>query len=372
MALTSNNLEMIRAIAQNDMHAARKAALASLAEDKSKKNAWAADRFRKRLAANASVIAANMPPGLNAFLTGESPGSFHPEQYFIRENENAVYQTARRMKLTSEMLGEKGIRYSNTVLLYGKTGTGKTTLGRYIAFKMGLPFFYISFSNAIDSYMGSTARNIAKVFDFCSSIPCILMLDEVDCISMKRSSGGNKGPDGELERTTISLMQEIDRLPGHVVLLAATNRPDLIDDALMRRFSVKCELLPMTKEELTVMAKKFLLATDTEKYISNEQIERLAGSCDTPGSMMPDLIRMIGDRMYEENKVVLEEAAREKEEEKFGLWQVTYTWQANIPAETEADAVAIAKSRRQSGMYGIKDHTEGYAAKRAKYILPEQ
>lgn len=368
MALTSNNLEMIKAIIRNDLHTARTAALASLTEDRSKKNAWAVDRYRKELTAHASVIASNMPVGLKTFLAGETPDNFHPEQYFLRENEASVFESVRRMKLTADLLSDKGIMYRNTALLYGKTGTGKTELGRYIAYKLNLPFFYISFSHAIDSYMGNTAKNLAKVFDFCSSIPCVLMLDEVDCISMKRASGGSKGPDGELERTTISLMQELDKLPCHVVLLAATNRPDLIDDALMRRFSVKCELMPMTRDELTAMAERFLSATDTEKYIREEQVAELAGKHDTPGGMMPELVRMIGDGIYEENKSRLEKEAEEKEEEKIDLWQVTYTWQANIPAETEADAIAVAKNKRNTYSH-MKDHKEGYSAKRAEIFI---
>ena len=329
MALTSNNIEMIKAIVKNDLHSARTAALASLAEDKSKKNAWAVDRYRKELTAHASVIASNMPAGLKTFLAGETPDNFHPEQYYARENEMSVYESIRRMKLTADLLNSKGIAYRNTTLLYGKTGTGKTEL-----------------------------------------VPCVLMLDEVDCISMKRASGGSRGADGELERTTISLMQELDKLPGHVVLIAATNRPDLIDDALMRRFSIKCELLPMTRDELTSMVKRFLSATDTEKYIQEEQIAELTGRYDAPGGLMPELVRMIGDGIYEENKDRLEKETEDKEEEKIDLWQVTYTWQANISAETEADAIAIARNKRNSYSY-MKDHKEGYSAKRAEYIYPE-
>ena len=369
MALTSNNLDMIKAIAKNDLHSARTAALASLAEDRSKKNAWATDRYRKELTAHASVIATNMPADLKTFLAGETPDGFCPEQYYVRENEASVYESVRRMKLTTDLLSGKGIRYCNTTLLYGKTGTGKTELGRYIAYRLNLPFFYISFSSAIDSYMGNTAKNLAKVFDFCSSVPCVLMLDEVDCISMKRASGGSKGPDGELERTTISLMQELDKLPGHVVLIAATNRPDLIDDALMRRFSIKCELKPMTKDELATMAQKFLSATDTERYVQKERVAELMGRYDTPGGLMPELVRMIGDGIYEENRDRLEKEAEDKEEEKIDVWQMTYTWQANIPAETEADAIAVARNRRNSYSY-IKDHKEGYSAKRAEFVYP--
>ena len=370
MALTSNNLDMIKAIAQNDLHSARRAALASLAEDRSKKNSWAIDRYRKYLTANASVIAGNMPNDLKLFLAGETPDSFHPEQYYLRVQERSIYENVRRMKLTAVLLAEKGIRYKNTTLLYGKTGTGKTELARYIAYKLNLPFFYISFSTAIDSYMGNTAKNLHKAFEFCSSVPCVFMLDEVDCISMKRASGGSKGADGELERTTISLMQELDSLPGHVVLIAATNRPDLIDDALMRRFSLQFEVSPMTREELAATANLLLFSTGTEGYVKKEDFEALTARYDTPGAMMPELIRMIGERIYEENREELEKEADDIYEEKIVLWQVTYTWQANIAAETESDAVAIARNKRNQYIYS-KDYREKYEAKRAEYIYPQ-
>ena len=239
MALTSSNIEMIQAIARNNLHAARTAALASLAEDRSKKNAGLVDQFKRELTAHASIIMSSMPNDLRVFLTGETPDGFRKEQYYPRENEMSVFKEIRTMKLTADLLSEKGIRYRNTTLLYGKSGTGKTELGRYVASELNLPFFYISFAHAIDSYMGSTAKNLSKIFEFCSSVPCVLMLDEVDCISIKRAADGSKGADGELERTTISLMQELDKLPSHVVLIATTNRPDLVDDALTRRFSIR-------------------------------------------------------------------------------------------------------------------------------------
>lgn len=371
MALTSNNLNMIAAIAQNDLHRARTAALASLAEDRSKKNAWAIDRYRKYLTAKASVIAGNMPDALKLYLAGETPDSFNPGQYYLRDHERSIYESVRRMKLTADLLAEKGVKYKNTTLLYGKTGTGKTELGRYIAYKLNLPFFYISFSTAIDSYMGNTAKNLHRAFEFCSSVPCVFMLDEVDCISMKRASCGSKGADGELERTTISLMQELDSLPGHVVLIAATNRPDLIDDALMRRFSLREEVLPMTREDLAATAGLLLSSTGTKEYVKKEDLDALLERYDTPGAMMPELIRMIGDRIYEANRELLEKEADLKSEEKINLWRVNYNWTANIVAETEADAIAIARNKRIQHMYGPNDCSEKYEARRAEYLYPQ-
>jgi ATP-dependent 26S proteasome regulatory subunit len=90
------------------------------------------------------------------------------------------------MKKVNERLIEIGIPYINSTLLYGESGTGKTTFGRYVAFKTGLPFCYMNFSNLVDSYMGSTSKNISKAFSYAISNPCVFMLDEVDCISIRR------------------------------------------------------------------------------------------------------------------------------------------------------------------------------------------
>ena len=365
MALTNNNLEIIKAIAKNDMHTARKAALASLVEDTSKKNAWAVDYYRRLLVGNASVLMSNLPADMQTILVGEVPGGFDGDRYYIRESEASVIEDITMMKLVSEEMSLRRIPYKNTTLLYGNSGTGKTELGRYIAYKLNLPFFYISFSSAIDSYMGSTAKNIHKVFEFCNSIPCVLMLDEVDCVATKRCADGSKGVDGELERTTISLMQELDSLPNHVTLIAATNRLDMIDEAMLRRFSVKHEIKNMSELELTELACQYVKATDTDKYIDKNAILRLAKDCTNPGQMMPELVKAIGKSIYEEKKDSLIEKA-ESDESILNLWEVTYTWKNNISAETEEDAIAIA--RRERTCYRYKATLEEYTAKRAEFV----
>ena len=215
------------------------------------------------------------------------------------------------------------------------------------------------------------AKNIRKVFDFCGAIPCVLMIDEIDCIAMNRVAEGSKGVDGELERTTITLMQEFDRLPNHVVLLAATNRQNLVDTALMRRFSILHKISPMSKEELYETAARFLSATGTDRYVSREALDSLAEKHTTPGEMMPELIRMVGDGIYEASRMELEKTEEEISGEKLDLWRVRYTWETNVEAETEADAIAAAKSMRSRYAFSQKSCTEQYAAKRAEFVYPK-
>lgn len=164
--------------------------------------------------------------------------TFIPERYFFREYEKQILEKVINIHKIIDELNKKKIHFTNSLLLYGESGTGKTTLGKYIAYKLELPFMYMNFSNVVSSYLGSTQKNIQKVFDFVNNKECVLMLDEIDAIGLSRGTEDV----GEMSRVVISLMQNIDLLSNNVILVGATNRIDMIDKALLRRFTLKSEI----------------------------------------------------------------------------------------------------------------------------------
>ena len=183
----------------------------------------------------------------------------------------------------------------SSVIFYGPPGTGKTMFARYIAFKKALPFCYLNFSRIIDSYMGSTAKNIAKAFAYASSNPCIFMLDEVDTISCDRKSTSGKGSDGEMSRITVTLMQEFDKIPNNVIVLAATNRYDLLDSAFVSRFSTKQEMKPFTTEENQKMIQMFL--SDIGYEFDETEINRIVKGTHDQREIMSKTIQLLAEKI---------------------------------------------------------------------------
>ena len=132
---------------------------------------------------------------------------------------------------------EAGARIPTGVLLYGEPGTGKTLLAKAIAGEAGVPFFSISGSNFVEMYVGIGASRVRDLFkEGKKKAPCIIFIDEIDAVGRHRSSGAGSGGNDEREQTLNQLLVEMDGFEAndHVIIIAATNRQDILDPALLR------------------------------------------------------------------------------------------------------------------------------------------
>ncbi len=187
-----------------------------------------------------------------------------------------------------------GARIPRGVLLVGPPGTGKTYISRAVAGEAGVPFFSISGSEFLEMFVGVGASRVRDLFDVAKkNSPCIVFIDEIDAVGRKRGSGLGGGHD-EREQTLNQLLVEMDGFEKNegIIMMAATNRPDILDDALLRpgRFDRRVTIgLPDVRgreEILNIHTKDKPMAADVD-------IKNIAKR--TPGFTPADLENLVNE-----------------------------------------------------------------------------
>lgn len=163
-------------------------------------------------------------PGNPLFLNEEAARTFHD---FLGDVENI------------DKLSSKGLASRLALMLSGPPGTGKTLLAGHVAARLNRPFYVVRLDSVISSLLGDTAKNIRTVFDYVPSKNAVLFLDEMDAVAKLRD---DRHELGELKRVVNTVIQGLDSLDEHAVVLGATNHPQLLDSAIWRRFPYKIEL----------------------------------------------------------------------------------------------------------------------------------
>ena len=173
------------------------------------------------------------------------------------------------------------------VLLVGPPGTGKTLLAKAVAGEAGVPFFSISGSDFVEMFVGVGASRVRDLFRQArEKAPCIVFIDEIDAIGRARGRGGFQGGNDERENTLNQLLVEMDGFPTDkgVILMAATNRPDVLDSALMRpgRFDRQIGIdrpdLKGREAIFKVHLKTIKLADDIDPHVLSEMTPGFAGA----------------------------------------------------------------------------------------------
>jgi len=182
--------------------------------------------------------------------------------------------------INPELFIRVGIKPPKGVLLYGPPGTGKTLLARCVASNIDANFLKVVASAIVDKYIGESARLIREMFGYAKDHePCVIFMDEVDAIGGRRFSEGTSA-DREIQRTLMELLNCLDGFDslGQVKMIMATNRPDVLDPALLRpgRLDRKIEI-PLPNEQGRVDVIKIHMASITKHgEIDHEAICKLA------------------------------------------------------------------------------------------------
>lgn len=176
--------------------------------------------------------------GLNSLVKLENNEDFSSKIFLSKKYEETIDNFLKNREHMEKLI-DFGIPPSNSLLLYGEPGVGKTFLAKYISNKTQLPLITLDLSSTISSYLGKTGKNIKEVLDYAKRSPSILFLDEFDAIAKRRDDSSDLG---ELKRIVNVLLKELETWPFDCILIAATNHPELLDNAIWRRFNLKIEV----------------------------------------------------------------------------------------------------------------------------------
>lgn len=189
---------------------------------------------------------------------------------------------------------ELGAKIPKGVLLYGPPGTGKTLLAKAVAGEAGVPFFSISGSDFVEMFVGVGASRVRDLFDQAKkSAPCIVFIDEIDAVGRQRGAGLGGGHD-EREQTLNQLLVEMDGFSANegIIMIAATNRPDILDPALLRpgRFDRQ-----IVVDRPDIKGRKEILKVHVKGKPIGEDVELEVIAQRTPGFTGADLSNLVNE-----------------------------------------------------------------------------
>lgn len=171
----------------------------------------------------------------------------------------------------ADLLRSYNLEPRNRMLLQGPPGNGKTTLAEALAFELYNPLYVIRYESLIGSYLGETSTRLGKAFEFVRRQNCVLFIDEFDTIAKER---GDTNETGEIKRVVSSLLLQIDKLPSYVIVVVASNHPELLDRAVWRRFQLKLDLEKPSRSQIDKWFKELFEDVDESPGYTSQTLAK--------------------------------------------------------------------------------------------------
>lgn len=248
MARADLLLNLVRAGTRGDQAQFQKTVEALAADERAKNHGILADRLIAHLQQDSNGRTRPVAPTPTRTVSGPLVAEVVPkrriEDLILSPEVDQIIRELVEEHLRADLLRSYNLEPRNRVLLAGPPGNGKTSLAEAIADALNVPFLIVRYEAIIGSYLGETAQRIGQVFEHARSRQCVLFFDEFETVGKER---GDLHETGEIKRVVSSLLLQIDALPSYVVVVTASNHPELLDRAAWRRFQIRLEL-PMPRQ----------------------------------------------------------------------------------------------------------------------------
>lgn len=275
MARSDLLLNLVRARKRGDDGLFFKTVEAIIAEERSKKHHVFAEQLLTEL---------NKPSVTHSvtFVSGPTKSSGFIQEKVPQKSLEDLVLSSDQLKIVSELIEEHqriellrsyNLEPRNKVLLVGPPGNGKTSLAEAVAEALAVPLMTVRYESVIGSFLGETAGRLKQVFDQVKSQRCVLFFDEFDTIGKER---GDSNETGEIKRVVSSLLLQLDSVPSHVIVIAASNHSELLDRAAWRRFQMFVSMPSPTQEQITEWICRFCANARVE---SNKGFVRNVAKC---------------------------------------------------------------------------------------------
>jgi SpoVK/Ycf46/Vps4 family AAA+-type ATPase len=240
MARADLILNLVDAASRSDTLMVKHTVEALAAEERAKNHHVLADQLVARIEQKPSgPMIQRLAPAASTDLWYERSPRIRLQDLVLGARLHASITQIVEEQHRSEILRAHGLEPRNRILLSGPPGNGKTTLAEAVAEALVVPLIVPRYESIVGSFLGETSQRLRQLFEYVSSRRCVLFFDEFDTVAKERA---DEHETGEIKRVVSSLLLQIDQLPSHVVVITATNHPELLDRAVWRRFQLRADM----------------------------------------------------------------------------------------------------------------------------------